>query len=489
MKKILWVGLALVAVFVLVLAFNTVTYTSKQVAVPVVETIDVDEAAVCIRLSQSVRLPTISHQDSSNFDPAPFLGFRKLLETNYPRAHQALERRIINDYSLLYEWRGGDSTLKPAVIIAHIDVVPVEPGTEPEWDHAPFGGEIADGYIWGRGAMDMKSTLISVMEAVEALLHYGFAPQRTIYLAFGHDEEIGGANGAAQIAAHLNERGVHVAFTIDEGMAIVSAEMSPAKRPTGIIGIAEKGYVTLRLTAKGQGGHSSMPPSSTTLGILARAIVALEKYQMPASFSGPIELFFDSLGPEMPTIQKALFANRWVFEGMLVGQLEEVGIMNALLRTTTAATMISGGVKENVLPSQAHAYVNFRLLPGDTVDDVVAHANDVIANADVVVSIHRDVSIEASPVASADAFGFHAIEKSIREVFEDTLVAPGMVLGGTDTKHFVPISDNSYRFFPLIVGSTDMVRIHGTNERVSIDNYVKMIKFHAQFIRNVSAAE
>ncbi|MCP4751218.1 MAG: M20/M25/M40 family metallo-hydrolase [Proteobacteria bacterium] len=489
MKKILLIVFGLIVVFVLVLAVNTMMFTSKQDVITAVQTVDVDEKAVSERLSQALQLPTISHQDQSKIDPAPFFAFHKLLETNYPLIHQKLERRIINEYSLLYKWQGSDSTLKPVVLMAHIDVVPIEPGTESNWKYDAFGGKVADGYIWGRGAIDMKSTLTSIMEAVESLLQQEFSPERTFYLALGHDEEIGGGKGAKKIVDYLKEKGVQVAFTIDEGMAVIDADVSPIKRATGIIGLAEKGYVTLELIAKGRGGHSSMPPPKTTLGTLSKAIVALEENQMPASFSGPIKLLFDYLGPEMPLVQKVMFANLWAFEGMVVGQLDKVGFMNAMLRTTTAPTMISGGVKENVLPSQARASVNFRIRPGNTVDEVVAHAKEVIADPDVQVTIKGGRGTTASPVASADAFGFHVIKRSIREVFDDTLVAPGMLVAGTDTKHFVPISDNNYRFFPIIMGGSDMGRIHGTNERVGVDNYVKMIKFHVQFIKNASVKE
>jgi carboxypeptidase PM20D1 len=486
MKKLLLIVLGLIVIFILVLAVNTMRFTSKQDAVATVQTIDVDEKAVTERLSQAIQLRTISIQDQSTINPSPFLEFHKLLETNYPLIHQKLERSIINEYSLLYKWQGSDSTLKPVVLLAHIDVVPIEPGTESKWEYDAFSGKIAEGFIWGRGALDMKSALTSIMEAMEVLLQQGFSPQRTFYLALGHDEEIGGENGAKNIVAFLKQNGVKVAFTIDEGMAVIAADLSPVNRPTGLIGLAEKGYVTLKLTAKSQSGHSSKPPPKTTLGILAKAIVSLEQNRMSVSFSGPVKMMFDHLGPEMPLVQRVLFANLWAFEGVIVYQLDNSDHMNALLRTTTAPTMIRGGVKENVLPSQAYAYINFRIRPGNTIEDVVAHAKEVIADPDIEVTIKEGIERTPSPVASVDAFGFHVIKRSIQEVFDNTLVAPGMVLGGTDTKHFVPISDNSYRFFPLILGETDMARIHGTNERVAVDNYIKMIKFYAQFIKNAA---
>jgi len=204
------------------------------------------------------------------------------------------------------------------------------------------------------------------------------------------------------------------------------------------------------------------------------------------TFSGPAKLLFEYLGPEMPLIQKVLFANLWVFEGVVIKQLEKINSMNAMLRTTTAPTMISGGIKENVLPSQASAMVNFRLLPGDTVEDVVAHAKNVIADSTVEINIKDEKGLNPSPISSIDDFGFKEIEQCIRQIFKDTLVAPGLVIAGTDTKHYTSISDANYRFSPMILGEDDTKRIHGTNERIGINNYVKMIKYYAHFIKSTS---
>jgi len=486
MKKLLVAILGVVLIFAVVLTINTVMFTSKQQVVSPVKLIDIDKNAVSLRLSQAIKIPTVSHQDRNKIDTPRFIEFHKFLESNFPLVHQKLERQVINDYSLLYKWQGSDDSLKPVVFIAHFDVVPVEPGTESKWTHDAYSGDIADGYIWGRGAMDMKGILVSLIEAVAANLEQKYSPKRTIYLAFGHDEEIGGENGARQIAAYLKEKGVHIEFTLDEGMVILDKNLSPAEQPVAIIGLAEKGYITLKITARTNGGHSSMPPAKTSLGTLARAITALEQNQMPASFSGPVKLFFEYLGPEMPLMQKILFANQWAFKSVIIGQLEKINSMNAMLRTTTAPTMINAGVKENVLPSQAHALVNFRILPGDTPDDVVAHANSVIADPAVAVSTHSGMATSPSPVSSADASGFKTIEKSVHEVFENTIVAPGLVLAGTDTKHFTAISENNYRFAPMVFAPDDPKRIHGTNERIGVENYAKMIQYNMRLMQNIS---
>jgi carboxypeptidase PM20D1 len=486
MKKLLMIILGVLVVFIFVLMFNTLTFTAKQEGAGTVDHVDVDSKAALSRLSQALQIPTISHQDSTKFDTSKIIEFHQFLEKNYPLVHQRLKREVINDYSLLYKWTGSDTSLKPVAILAHIDVVPIEPGTESKWKYDPFSGAVAEDYVWGRGALDMKSTLTAIMEAAEENLKQGFAPRRTLYFAFGHDEELGGPNGAKYIAAHLKSKGVQLDFTVDEGMPILNEQLSPIKRPTAIIAIAEKGYITLKITAKHKGGHSSMPPLKTTLGMLARAITALEDNQMPASYDGPAKLLFDYIGPEMPFVKKLLFANSWLFEGVIISQLEKIPFMNASLRTTTAPTIINGGVKENVLPSQAHALVNFRIRPGNTPDDVIAHAKKVIDNPAVEVAVHGRKGTFPSPVASVDAMGFKLIQKTIGETFKDTFVAPGLMIAGSDTKHYVAISDNNYRHYPIVFGPNDTKLIHGTNERIAATSYIKMIQYNARLLKNVS---
>jgi carboxypeptidase PM20D1 len=485
MKKLLLILCVLFVLFMLVLVINTVRFSSMQSPVPKAVAVEVDEKAVLGRLSMALALPTISHQDIKYFDPAPFLAFRKFLKDNYPLTHRHLARKVINGYALLYEWPGSDPELKPVVLMAHMDVVPVDPVTETEWTWPAFNGKVADGYVWGRGALDMKSTLTGIMEGVENALERGYAPKRTIYLAFGHDEEIGGEQGAGKIAAYLEHEGIRPAATIDEGMVILGKTLSTLKRRTAVIGVAEKGYVTLRITARTRGGHSSMPPHKTTVGTLANAIVKLEQNQMPASLTGAVKLMFDYLGPEMPIFQKVLFANQWVFKGLLEKQLERINSMNAMMRTTTAPTIISGGVKENILPNQAYALVNFRILPGDTAKDVVDHATRVINDSDVTVSIHQDRWTPPSGVSSAETEVFGAITASASQAFGDILIVPGLVTGGTDTKHYTSITDNSYRFFPIILEAADAGRIHGIDERIAVENYLKMVQYYTRLVENL----
>ncbi len=483
----LYLPLALV-VLIIVILIKTFLFTSKQDKVAAVNPVEVDIDDVAAHLSDAIQYCTLSTQDSSMFNPEPFLKFNAFLEQTYPLIHQKLEREVINDYSLLYKWTGSDESLKPVMFVAHTDIVPVEPGTEKNWKYDAFSGQIADGFVWGRGALDMKSTLTGLMEAAEKLLQTGFQPKRTIYFAFGHDEEIGGPEGAAKIVEVFKAKGIRVAFTLDEGMVILNEELSPSKKQLAVIGLAEKGYVTLKISVETKGGHSSMPPTQTTLGVLSKAISQLEQNQMPASLSGAAGQLFDTIGPDLPFVQKALFANQWLFGGVILNQLAKKNTTNAMIRTTTAPTIMDGGVKENILPSKAHALVNFRVLPGDTVADVLAHTKKAINDPNVEITIHGRTNGEASPIASTDSFGHRAIKKTIYQMFPGTAVTPGLVMAGTDSKHYVAIADDCYRFAPAIFGPDTPGRIHGTNERVEIEGYVKSIQYYIQLMKNVGSS-
>jgi carboxypeptidase PM20D1 len=441
-------------------------------------------SAAAERLAEAIRFETISWEDGERLDREVFLAFHGFLERSYPRLHASLQREIVSEYSLLYTWPGAGATLKPLLLTDHFDVVPVIEETLDQWEHPPFSGAIADGFVWGRGTLDDKSGAMSILEAVEGLLAEGFTPGRTIYLAIGHDEEIGGPKGAAATAALLRERGVALEFTLDEGGAVTTGAVPGVEAPVALIGIAEKGYASIEVTARAVGGHSSMPPRTTAIGRLARAVQRIEKRPMPARVSGPAALLLDAVGPHMEFPLRVAVRNRWLFMPVLRRQLERSPVGNAMIRTTTAVTMIEGGVKENVLPDSATATVNFRLLPGDTGEDVLAHVRKAVDDDEVDVELMA--SREASPVADPESASFELLRACLAEVMPDVLVAPYLSLGGTDTKHYVDLAENSYRFNPLRVGREDVKRAHGVNERIAVANYGELIAFNQAVIRRAA---
>lgn len=435
-----------------------------------------------LRLAQALRFATISHEDPALVERAPFHELHQYLEASFPLVHRLLKREVIEEFSLLFTWQGKDASLAPVLFAGHIDVVPVESGTEAEWRYPPFEGCVEEGFIWGRGSLDDKVAVLGLLEAVEALLAQGYQPQRTIYLAFGHDEEIGGTHGAQRIAALLKQRGVRLEFALDEGLAVTEGIVPRVKRPVAMVGIAEKGYLCLELSVESSGGHSSMPPSATAIGILSAAITRLERHPMPPRRDSLAFTMLKRLSPEMPFPLRTFLAHPGLFGGIVQRQLATSSTMNAILRTTTAPTIFQAGVKENVLPTRARAIINFRLLPGDSIDSVTRHVQDVIDDPRVQIQAVGSTRSEPSPVANVDSPSFNRLERAIQSAFPEAIVVPGLVLGATDCRHYAPISQDAYRFTPIWVRQEDLSRVHGANERLSVDNYMKAIAFYQELM-------
>lgn len=480
------IALALaLAALLAVLVFNMVTAGSPRA--PKAATIAnerIDQAGAARRLAAAVRIPTVSHGAARPVEAAALQNLHALLQASFPRVHNILKRETVNKFSLLYTWQGTNPSLKPALFSAHMDVAPVEPGTEKDWTHPPFAGAIEGGFVWGRGTMDMKGAMMGVLEAVEHLLAGDFKPKRSVYLAIGHDEEIGGTRGAAKIGEQLRERGVRLAFTLDEGLVVTEGILPGVEKPVALIGIAEKGIVTLKLSTRGPGGHGSMPPSGSAIAKLSQALARLEVNPMPAALRRPVTDMFDHVVAEMPFMSRLVFANRWLFEPIILSRLTQRPATNALVRTTTAVTIIKGGVKPNVIPQRAEATINVRMLPGDTTASVMDYLRRLMADPDVEIAIAPGTNLEASPVSDTRSDSYKAIAKSFREVFPDALVAPGLLVGTTDTRHYQMLAENSFRFLPLRLKADDLKRFHGTDERISVSNYAEIIRFYVQLISN-----
>lgn len=476
MKKIIYSLSGLFAVLAIILLFNTLTLTSRQVEPDELDRPDIP-VVVFQHLSEAVRFQTISFSEDSEPDSASFNGFHRFLESTFPLVHQNLDLEKVNQYSLLYTWKGTDPSKKPLILMSHQDVVPVDQPTLGDWEAGPFEGKITDTHIIGRGTMDDKGSLMAVMESVEMLLKEGFAPSRTLYLAFGHDEEVGGSNGAARIASHLKEKGVRAAMTLDEGGFIAEDMIPGVESPVAMVNLAEKGFASFRLIVETRGGHSSQPPRDNTIGMLARAIVELENNQLPYKLVEPINYQFDYMGAELPFFKKLAFANPWMFKKPILEAL------NA--HTTTAPTIIEGGVKNNVIPTVAEATINFRILPGETIESVQAHIQTTVGDKIKVEPV--GFLTNPSPVSGIDSKAFTDLEKTIRSVFPTTIVVPGLVGGGTDARYFYEISDDVYRFYPIRIGPESMTRFHGIDEKISKENYLEIIEFTYQLIRKINS--
>ncbi len=474
MKKLLLGLLAIILIILAILLFNTLSMTSKQIEAESLAMPEIQDSAF-ERLAGGLRYRTISFSEEAEPDSAAFFGFHRYLELSFPLVHQQLELTRINTYSLLYTWKGSDSSKKPVILLSHQDVVPVDQPTLDKWEAGPFAGTITDTHIIGRGSMDDKGTLMAALESVEMLLAEGFRPARTIYLAFGHDEEIGGRNGAKEIAAYLEKEGVEALMTIDEGGFVADGMVPGIDGSVAYVNLAEKGYASFRLIVETGGGHSSSPPRENTVGILAQAIVDLEENQFPYKMVPPIEDQLETLGPEMPFTQRLAIANPWLFKGMILESL------NA--RTTTAPTIVKGGIKSNVIPTVAEATVNFRILPGETVETVEEHIRNTVHDTIKIEPV--GFLVNPSRVSSTDSEGYRVLQETIRGLFEDTPVIPGLLGGGTDARYFYDISEDVYRFYPLRINPENMEGFHGIDEKIAKSNYKEMIGFTYHLIRKL----
>jgi carboxypeptidase PM20D1 len=483
LKRIIMAVAAAALLLVAVLLMRTLSTGSRQVAVDPAPPMAVDAAAAAATLAGALAIETVSYQDPAQFDGQQFRALHDYLAQRFPRVHQALKREVVNDYSLLYTWQG-TGTEPPVLLLGHLDVVPADPATAASWTHPPFGGVIDDGYIWGRGAVDDKGSVLATLEAIELLLAAGYQPPRSVILAFGHDEELLGEKGAKAMAEMLAQRQITPALVLDEGGSILVDLFPGVAAPVASIGIAEKGYVSVELTVAGVGGHSSMPPVRTAVGQLSTAVDRLQNHLVPSNLDAAIGRSFDYLGPEMSFPLRLVIANMWLFGPLVEWQMASEARTNAAIRTTTAPTMFQGGVKENQLPTSARAVVNFRILPGDTVQRVLEHIRRTIDDPEVKVSV-LGAADDPSPVSDPDGPAFAYLNRTIRATNPDAVVSPFLVLGATDARHYVRLTPNVFRFAPMRTRPEDVPRFHGLNERIAIDNYAGMIRFYAELLRNL----
>lgn len=482
MKRVIGVAAVLV---VGICAVRVARVPAPTQSGPPAPTIALDADAAVQRLAAGLRIPTVSYEDHAKNDPAQLQAFAEHLRKSFPRVHEVLKREVVGK-SLLYTWTGASAAAKPVLLIAHMDVVPIEPGTENQWTHAPFGGEIAGGFVWGRGARDDKSSVLALLEAAEGLLAQNYVPPRTIYFAFGEDEEIGGQEGARNVAALLKSRGVMAEFLLDEGGAVLNGIVAGVQRPVAAIMAAEKGYFTVRLTTRAQGGHSSRPLPQTAIGELARAVARVQDAPFETRLEPPVTDMLDRLAPEMALPTRLAIANRWLFAPMIERKFAADPTTNALVRTTTAPTVFQAGIKDNVLPSEAHALINFRLLPGETKAAVLAHLREAINDAGVELAESGGFSTEASVPSPTDNAAYELLARTAREIFPEAVISTGLVTGATDARNYAGVYESRYNFTPGTLSPEDLPTIHGTNERIAVENYLGMIRFYMQLLRNLA---
>lgn len=436
------------------------------------------------KLQALVRIPTVSHRDSALVDTEAFDRLLAELARQFPLLHERLELTRISTHALLFRWPGpnaeppvGDGR-PPVVLMAHLDVVPVEG----PWTHPPFGAVIADGSIWGRGTLDDKGCVVAICEAVETLLADGHVPARDVWLSFGCDEEVSGT-AATLAVAELERRGVRPWFVLDEGGAIAAGAFPGVAAPVGVIGVTEKGVTSVELRVEGRGGHASTPARNGPTARLARAITRLDRSPMPARIPEPTAELLRRLAPHAPLPLRRVLANADRLGAVLRRGLIAAGPESAAMtRTTFAVTTLSGSPALNVVAATAKAGVNIRVMVGDTVAGALDHLRKAIGDDQVHIDVVERG--EPSPISPRDdAFGL--LQETIGEVFPDAVPAPYVMMAATDSRFFARICDRVYRFAPFRMSKAQRASIHSYDEHLGLDAFADGIRWYRRLIESL----
>ena len=430
-------------------------------------------------LSEMIRIKTVSSRDKSLEDNSEFLRFEEYLSERYPLVRTTCRLERVGERALLFKWSGKDPS-HTSVLMSHYDVVDV---TADAWDHPPFAGECADGYLWGRGTLDTKGSLMGILEAAESLIAEGFTPSGDVYFAFGGDEEING-DGAASIARLFLSRGIRPDLVLDEGGAVVEKVFPGVKGKCAMVGIAEKGMLNLEYSVTGGGGHSSSPKPHTPVGLLARACVRVENKPFKFRISEPARQLFDTLARHSSFAYRMIFSNLWLFSPVLdlITKISG-GELNALVRTTTAFTQMEGSQGLNVIPPKARITSNHRLMSGDTTESVLASIKRTVNDPKVDIRIIDGMN--PSAISTTDSEGFSLVKDTIRECWEGTLVSPYLMIACSDSRHWGSVTDKVFRFSPMYMTNEERATIHGNNERISLDGVSKLVEFYLRLMKKL----
>ncbi len=445
-------------------------------------------------LSEIIQFPTVSYQNPQDTEWCHFDNQRAWLEETYPLVHKHLTRQTFAEHSLLYTWSPqgtkepqgtnpvqNSGATKPILFMAHLDVV--EPGKTEEWHHPPFSGAIADNQVWGRGALDIKFQVVTLLDTVEHLLQQGFTPNRTVYIAFGHNEEVLG-DGAQSMAAWFRKQGITFELVHDEGGAATTGVVTMISGAQATVGVGEKGVAHIELRADKHGGHASMPPKKNSLNMIAQAVCKLEKSPLKPRLIPTIQETFTSCAGSMKLPLRLVMANLWLFKPILLRALTRSPETNALIRSTMTPVIAHAGASDNVIPPHSSVTYNVRMLPGDTCEKMVSYMRRVVGSN---ISVTLKHGVNPSPVSKTDTPTFSCFKETVQQVFPDAVVAPYLMVGGTDSRHFADLSDHVLRFSPYLLTKEELNTIHSENERASFANIERGLRFYMQLIENFCA--
>ena len=469
--------LPLITLLILVILLRTLFFKDRTNYKRDVEEIT-NKDDVVYKLGEMLKIPTVSHEDRSQIDYDQFKKYIKLVKKLYPLVFSKCECTITEEYAIKIKLKGKTSE-DPTILMAHYDVVPVTEG----WDHDPFLGEVVDGYLYGRGALDTKNTMACALSALEKALEEDYVPQHDLYLCFGSNEEVYG-DSQVKIIEQFKKDGIKPALVFDEGGGIINNAFPGVKEDTAFLGVVEKGMVNVKLTLESNGGHSSTPRKNGPVIRLAKALTRLEKHQMKPQLMLTTKEMLNIMGRNSSFGLKLIFSNMWLFKGLVKKLFTMVSAdTRALLQTTFAFTMLNGGNQTNIIPNHVEANINVRVAPFNTVDEVLTHIKKVIKDKDIVVSA-SDIN-KIYKECSTKQVGYEIIKETTIETYPNTIVSPFIMLGGTDGRHYNEICPCVIRFSPMKVTNEDRKGIHGLNEKIKVETLEKCLEFYQRLLKKL----
>lgn len=471
-------------------AVRTAMYRPKDEKVPDLKYENVNTDRYIETLCEAIRCKTVSNADESLVEWDEFKKMHGVFEEKYPLLHKTLTKEVVGKAGLIFTWQGSDPSLKPIALIGHQDVVPVQKEKLDDWTYPPFDGIIEDGYIWGRGATDMKNHLVGILESVETLLEEGFEPKRTVIICLGYNEELLDSENASapMLSKALEEKGIRLESVLDEGGAILDLNVKHVIRnKLAGVGIAEKGYADFEISVDAKGGHSAAPPRHSAAGELSRAVLDLENHPFKAKITPEIKKIVDTAARNTDYFVRLLGCNVPLVLPVLKPVLSRIPAVASVMRTTTAVTMMQGSPQANVLPQKATATVNFRILPGNSIEDVEKHIRKVIRNKDIEVKLLG--GNEPSIVSPTDTPTMHAIKNICCGMYDMSAPVPFIVMGATDARHYQNVTDQIYRFSPFVMPPDILMLAHGTDERIPLGGLENGVAFFKRYIRNLAGEQ
>lgn len=480
-KVIIFLGF-LILLFVGFVLFRTFTYADnnhlKNKETP---KIDVDDSSI-EHLIQSIKIPVINSKNYEDTDFSQHYLFKEFLMDTYPEVFENLDFMTINYYSLLFKWKGTNPNLKPVLFTGHYDVVDADKSSLDDWKFNPFEGNVEDGKIYGRGTLDDRGSVIAMFEAISKLIKEGYQPERDIYFGFGHDEETGGDNGAKAISEYLFENNIKMDMVLDEGGRV---EFSKNNAQNAYIGISEKGRLLVKIKFRAAGAHASRPPKRTSVTMLADAVRELNKNQYPPILISQVKEYYKLAFNNYDLVTKILIANQDIFKYFLFKKLEQNPFDNAYIRSTTALTQLKGFDSSNAVPSVAILTLDSRILPTQSTDDMLNHIKNVLNKKFKKDEFEIEIISQSEPskISNIESDAYKKLSSEINKMFPNAKVIPYLIPAGTDAEYYGIISDNVYRFLPILIQPEEYSLMHGVNEYISVENYSRMIEFYKRFIK------